>query len=227
MGGCLVGFALYIEVGLAYHGALTGVIGKAALPGTTQVEQLPSRVFWKEGRKHFSGSAATAALASILPLPGLLLLLGIAALFVIRFSATLFTGELGGSLILLALVLAGAAVLVLSLLLSWLAVLWYRYALCALCIESLGAGAAMRAALSFFSRKWPLVLGLVLATIFLSMLSGLLLASWGIITDVLDETSFALWSISKALAMSLGVALGVFMELWFKAALVVLYIDNK
>jgi hypothetical protein len=227
MAGCFVGFTLYLVVVLFYHGALTGSVARAAPAEALGALSIPGATFFQEGRKNFTGSLATATLASLLPLfPGIILF-GLGLLFLLKLPSLLTLGELNASPALVVLGLAALGFGLLSVIIGWLAFLWYRYALCALCVESLPAGRAMRRALDFFAERWPLVLGLVVASLVLGVICWMLTAPLGFLTRFAEDISQPLALALRVLIIPLSLVLGVFMELWFKAALVVLYIENR
>ena len=125
------------------------------------------------------------------------------------------------------LVVAGVLFLIATGLMTILAVLWYRYALCAVCADNLGVAQAMRASLSFFRSCWHGVLGLLLASILLGIaLSGLSMSvNFGIkLLGFLGE----LLEVLLALPMFIvSLIAGIGLELWMKSALVVFYLDNR
>jgi len=227
MAGCFVGFTVYLVVAIFYHGALTGSVAQAASAGSRDVANIPGATFIREGRRHFTGSLASATLASLLPLfPGIILC-GLAALFLLRLPSLLAVGGLDNSPAMAALGLAAIGVALLTGIIGWLAFLWYRYALCAICVELLPAGRAMRRALDFFAERWPLVLGLIVASLVLGAVCWMLTAPLGFLTRFAEDISRPLALALRILIIPFSLALGVFMELWFKAAVVVLFIDNR
>ena len=227
MAGCFVGFTVYLVVALFYHGALTGAVIQAAPAGGLGALDIPGATFIREGRKNFNGSLASATLASLLPILPVLILCTLAALLLFRLPSMLIHGDFSGSPAMIILSLATLGFGLLSLLLLWLAFLWYRYALCAICVESLPAGRAMRRALEFFAERWPLVLGLVLASLVLGLIGGMLTAPMGFLTRFAKDISWLLAVALKVLIIPFSLVLTVFMELWLKAAVVVLFIDNR
>lgn len=228
MAGCLVGFTVYLVLALYYYGALTGVVSRSAQHSSPEVAPISPSAFWLEGKKAFAGSLATASIASLLPLPPLILLFGLAALFVLRLpSIILGGGAWTASPLFVMLAVAGLGALALTGILTLAAVLWYRYALCAVCVDSLAAPAAMRAALSFFKRQWRLVLGLLVASLFLGLLSTVFTALWDFLARLEGGLSAPVSLILRLSGFPLFFVLGVFMGLWLKAALVVLYTDNR
>ena len=164
MAGYTVGFILFLVVWLFYHGALTSVVTRAVEKlreaDTGRVE--PGR-FLRDGRGFLSRSAGTAALAGLLPLPALIVLLAVAAIMLIRLTAGDLQALMPPSGLMILLIAACVLALLATALLTALAVLWYRYALCAVCADNLKVAQAMRASLSFFGKCWHGVLGLVLA----------------------------------------------------------------
>ena len=227
MAGCFVGFTVYLVVTIFYHGALTGSVAQAAPAGSLGVLAIPGATFIREGRKNFSGSLASATLASLLPLLPAIILCGLAVLLLLKLPSLLIHGEFSGSPAMVVLGLATIGFGLLSVILLWLAFLWYRYALCALCVESLPAGRAMRRALDFFAERWPLVLGLVVASVVLGLVCWMLTAPLGFLTRFAKDISQPLALALRILIIPFSLVLGVFMELWFKAAVVVLFIDNR
>jgi hypothetical protein len=99
---------------------------------------------------------------------------------------------------------AGIGLVAVILILTFLALLWYRFALCAVCVDNLGPAPAMRAAISFVSRQWLLVLGLVIVWL-----------------------SLGLVNIILSFVLSLSFVFSFIINLWLDTALVVLYIDNR
>ncbi len=227
MAGCFVGFTLYLVVILFYHGALTGSVAQAAPGGNQGVQSIPCATFFREGRKHFAGSMATATLVSLLPLFPCIILFGLGVLILLRLPSLLTVGGLNASPAMIVLGLATLGFGLLSVILSWLAFLWYRYALCALCVESLKAGRAMRRSLDFFAKRWSLVLGLVVASLALGAICWMLTAPWSLLTRFVGDISQPLALALRVLIIPVSLVLSVFMELWFKAAAVVLYNDNR
>ncbi|MBN2288934.1 MAG: hypothetical protein JXQ83_06335 [Candidatus Glassbacteria bacterium] len=228
LAGYTVGFILFLLVWLFFHAALTAVVTRAVEGlrdgGTGRVE--PGE-FLRGGRRLMAGSTGTAALAGLLPLPAFVVLLAVAVVLLIRLAVDpgLLVPPFSGGLVLLAA--AGVLSLLATVLLTVLAVLWYRYALCAVCADSLGVARAMRASLRFFFRCWHGVLGLVLASILIGLaLSGLTLpVSYGI--KLLGDFSRILEIMLVLPGGLLSVAVGVGSELWVKSALVAFYLDTR
>ena len=92
LAGCLVGFIIYLLIVLFYKGALTAVVLRSALRSHPWAERVAPGIFWQEGRRRFSASAATATIASILPLPPMILLLGLMAFYAVRVSSMIAPG---------------------------------------------------------------------------------------------------------------------------------------
>jgi hypothetical protein len=222
-----VGFALFLVVWLYYHAGLTAVVTRAA-GGLTEESngQVSPGLFLRDGRTYFLKSSGTAALAGLLPLPPVVLFLAVAAILLIRLAAgsvQLMPPSTG----MILLILAGVLCLVATVLLTILAVLWYRYALCAVCADNLGVAQAMGAGLSFIRRYWHGVLGLLLASIVLSIaLSGLsMTANFAIkLLGFLGKMLEILLALPMFIVSMIA---GVGLELWMKSALVVFYLDNR
>ncbi len=228
MAGYTVGFILFLVVWLFYHGALTSVVTRAMEKireaDTGRVE--PGR-FLRDGRELLSKSAGTAALAGLLPLPALIVLLAVAVIMLIRLTAGEWQALMPPSGVMILLLAAAALALVATALLTVLAVLWYRYALCAVCADNLGVAQALRASLSFFGKYWHGVLGLVLASILLGMaLSGVSLPiTYGV--KLLGNFSVIMKLLLQLPIFLVSTIVGVGFDLWMKAAVVVFYLDNK
>ena len=228
LGGYTVGFILFLVVWLFYHGALTAVVTRAVGKlRSAETGRVDSGAFLKDGRTFLSKSAGTASLAGLLPLPTLVVLLAVGGILLIRMATdpTRILMPLSGVTILLMVV--GALALVATVLLTILAVLWYRYSLCAVCADGLSVAQAMLVSLKFFGRCWHGVLGLVLASILLSMaFSGLALPiNYGI--GLIGNFSEMLELFLKLPGYLLSTVVGVGFDLWMKAALVVFYIENR
>ena len=227
MAGFFVGFTIYLVAAVFYNGALTGSVARAAPAGSPGALNIPAATFFQQGRKNFAGSMATIGLASLLPLLPGIILCGLGVLFLLRLPSLLSAGQPGSSPALIVLGLAAIGFGLLTAVLSWLALLWYRYALSALCVESLPAGGAMRRAFEFFAARWQLVLGLVVASLILGAICWMLSAPWGFLAGLVEDISQPLALALKILIIPVSLVLGVFTELWLKAAVVVLYIDNR
>ncbi len=232
--GGMLGYALYLVITIFYRGALTGTVARAVQTGRdgSETRRLPAATFLREGRDNFAGSLGTATLAYLLPLPVLLPLLGLLTLGALRLPKLLSTAFLAGGLPeltapLIILAAAGVLLLLLTVLLTALAGLWYRYALAALCAEGLPASRAMGAALEFFRRRWRLVLILMLFWLVLGLAFGA--ASWpfGFLVDQLSGLARGIVRGFLLLIAPATVALGFFLELWMSTAMVVLYLDNR
>jgi hypothetical protein len=204
LAGCLVGFIIYLLIVLFYKGALTAVVLRSALRSHPWAERVAPGLFWQEGRRRFSASAATATIASILPLPPMILLFGLAVLFAGRIFSMIALGRWESLTELILPATAGIGLVAVILILTFLALLWYRFALCAVCVDNLGPAPAMRAAISFVSRQWLLVLGLVIVWL-----------------------SLGLVNIILSFVLSLSFVFSFIINLWLDTALVVLYIDNR
>ncbi|MBW7995955.1 MAG: hypothetical protein FVQ81_05155 [Candidatus Glassbacteria bacterium] len=227
LAGSFVGFAIYIIVLLFYQGALTGVVARGIVPGEQGAGKVDHMEFWSEGSALFGHSMGTATLASLLPLlPGLALL---AFVSILAFKVPdLVAGGLGFTSPVLIISVAGAVVTgLLTVLTGWLAFLWYQFALAAARVEGCAAGGALGRAWRFFTSRWTLVVVFVLAMILLGFLS------WGVSAPFSMGGKFVRdWSAPLGMAMQivgapLGAVLGIFMNLWLKCALVVLFIDNR
>jgi len=227
MAGCLVGFTLFLVVMMFYQAALTGAVSRAAAGGAAAVVKLPSAVFWEEGRKRLKASLATATLASILPLIPSIFLIILAAFFVTSLSSMFISGNLSISPLLIFLGVSGAFFLLLTVIAGWIALFWYRLALCAVCVEELEPGRAMRRSLSFFSENWPLVLALIAVSIVLSVASWSFSAPLGLIGGSSRLAGLPGVLLLKLMALPVSMLIGMLLDLWMQAALVVLFIENR
>ena len=210
LGGYTVGFILFLVVWLFYHGALTAVVTRAVGKlRSAETGRVDSGAFLQDGRMFLSKSTGTAALAGLLPLPTLVVMLAVGGILLIRMAAdpTRILMPLSGVTI--------------------LAVLWYRYSLSAVCADGLSVAQAMLASLKFFGRCWHGVLGLVLASILLSMAVGGLALPINYGIGLIGNFSEMLELFLKLPGYLLSTVVGVGFDLWMKAALVVFYIENR
>ena len=228
LGGYTVGFILFLVVWLFYHGALTAVVTRAVGKlQSAETGRVDSGAFLRDGRMFLLKSAGTASLAGLLPLPSLVVLLAVGGILLIRLAADPGQVFMPLSGVTILLMLVGVLAVVATVVLTILAVLWYRYSLCAVCADGLSVAQAMQASLRFFGRCWHGVLGLVLASILLGMvLTGLTVPiHYGV--KLIGDFSEILELFLKLPGFLLSIVVGVGFELWMKAALVVFYIDNK
>ncbi|MEA2063651.1 MAG: hypothetical protein U9P14_08145 [Gemmatimonadota bacterium] len=229
LAGYTVGFIVFLALYLFFHGALTSVISRAARNYNIGAnEKMPQEMFLAEGRRLFPASAGTAAVAGLLPLPGLVALMVLAAVLLLRLGdGHLGMAGLHSSLFML-LVLAGSvAMLLVTILLTVLALLWYRYSLCAAVAGNLSVGRAVRQAAGFCARAWHGVLGLALVHILLGLaLTAFPMSiSYGI--KLISGSGFLFPFLFNLISTPLTILAGIAFELWMKSALVVFYLDNR
>jgi len=228
LAGYTAGFILFLVIWLYYHGALTAVVTRAV--GNYEEEEsgrVEPGMFFRDGGRYLAKSSGTAALAGLLPLPPLVVLMALAVILLFRLAAgdwMTFARPPAGMII---FILAAGLALAATVLLTILAVLWYRYSLCAVCADGLTVGKAMHASLGFFKRCWHGVLGLVLASVLLSLALGGVTWPISYAIEVIGDFSAMLKLLLKLPVFLVSMVAGIGFDLWMKAALVVFYIDNR
>jgi len=227
MAGCFVGFTLYLLVFLFYHGGLIGAVCEAMPAGETGSRKVGAHVFWKYGRELFSQSGLLATLASLVPLLPAAGLLAVASVAAFRLSAVVANGIRAALPALAVLALLGLVFLVLTVITGWIALIWYRLALCAVCVDGVHGSAALGRALRFAAGNWRLVLLYVIAVLLLTFLSFGVTAPFMVVSRLLRGSHLALSIMVQLLTAPLSFALGILLEVWLKGALVALYVDNR
>jgi hypothetical protein len=227
MAGCFVGFALYLLVFLFYHAGLIGTACEALPAGEIGCRKVGAQVFWNYGRKLFSQSGLLATLASLVPLLPTVGLMAVAAAAAFRLPAVIVNGFRAALPALAVLAALGLVFLALTVITGWFALIWYRLALCAVCVDGVRGGAALGRTFRFAAGNWRLVLLYVAAVIILTLLSMGLTAPFVIVSRVLKESNLALSVAVQLLSLPLSFVLSILLEIWLKAALVALYVDNR
>ncbi|MFH1068782.1 MAG: hypothetical protein V1794_04095 [Candidatus Glassbacteria bacterium] len=228
LAGCFVGFTLYLLVFLFYHGGLIGAVCEAMPAGEAGSRKVGAHVFWKYGRELFGESGRLATLASLVPLLPAAGLLAVASVAAFRLPAVVANGIRAALPALAVLALLGLVFLVLTVITGWIALIWYRLALCAVCVDWVRGSAALGRVLGFVSSgRWKLLLLYVIAVLLLSFLSFGVTVPFMVVSRLLRDSNLALSIMVQLLSAPLSFALGVLLEVWLKGALVAIYMDNR
>ncbi len=226
--GWSVGACLYLLIWLFYSAALTGAIGMACgNSGGSSAGPVKLAEFWRAGRCGFSRGTGIASVSALITIPPLVPLLALAVMLIRRLPE-LITGprtEMIGAALKFGIPLALLALL--FGILSWLALVWYRYALCFAVVRGQTTGQALRSALSFFRDNWKPVIGLAVSALVIGILTSLTFAQAGFMIERLEALNGGLPMIVSLLLMPVGFVFGVFMNIWMHSAVVTLFLGRE
>ncbi|MCE5270275.1 hypothetical protein LLH00_03230 [bacterium] len=226
--GWSVGACLYLFIWLYYTAGLTGVIaascGKSA-EGKVQPVELAR--FWKSGKIGLGTGSGVASLAALITLPPLAPLVYLAVRLICH-PPSLGEASWRG---VLALILKVGIPMAMSALafavLSWAALVWYRYALCFAVLHGRKASESLRVALRFFRVHLKPVLGLAVASLVINLLTSLTLAQFGFFTQRLTALNNNLIMLVSLLTLPVGWIFGIFMNIWLHSAVVTLFLERE
>lgn len=226
--GWSVGACLYLLIWLFYSAALTGTIGQAcgnshgASAGPVKLAE-----FWRAGRGGFGRGSGIASISALITIPPLVPLLVLAVMLIRRLPDLIYgpKSEMIGAALKFGIPLALLGLL--FGLLSWLAMVWYRYALCFAVVRGENTGQALRSALNFFRANWKPVVGLAVSSFVLGILTSLTFAQAGFVAERLQALNDSLPMIASLLLMPVGFVFGVFMNIWMHSAVVTLFLGRE
>lgn len=226
-GGWMFGASFYLLIAMYYNAALTGVIGRSAglYPDTAAAVRIP--VFWESGTRWFGKTLGLAGITALIAIPPLVPLILLAVMVLMRLPQLVLASrpEILGVILKFGIPMALLGIIFAAL--SWLAIVWFRYALCFLVVRGESVRESLRHSIAFFRAHWRPVIGLAVGSLLIGILNALVFAQAGFIAERLQSLSGSLTLLFTFLAMPVGWVIGIFMDIWFRAAAVVLFLDRN
>ncbi len=226
--GWSVGASLYFFIWLYYTAGLTGVVA-AACGDSAEEKARPVELarFWSAGKIGLGTGSGIASLAALITLPPLVPMIFLSVHLIGHLPELVAAGRQGilGLIIKfgIPLMLSGVAFVVLS----WAALVWYRYALCFAVLRGQGAAISLRSALRFFRVHLKPVLGLAAASLMIAFLTNLPFSMAGALAEQFKNLTGGLTVLVGLFTLPVGWIVGVLMNVWLHSAVVTLFLERE